>query len=133
MKLLNELVGKAERADAVASLMDGIYPHHILAIAEQFQAVIVRAEKAEARANDLENKLRDRVQALRQIIPDNAPCVGSPDFIWLQVSCDSGEPNVWPERAWDNVTWNDERIHNDDVLYVNASLIGKAAPEAPHD
>lgn len=38
-------------------------PAAILAIAEQFQAVIARAEKAEARADDLENKLRDRVES----------------------------------------------------------------------
>lgn len=64
-------------------------------------------------------------------LPENVPCSGAPDFIWLQVNGDSGEPSVWPERAWDVVTWNDERIYSDDALYVRAGVAPHTAPIEP--
>lgn len=43
MKELDNLVASAEKADAMASLMDGVNPHHILAIADAFRALEQRA------------------------------------------------------------------------------------------
>lgn len=64
-------------------------------------------------------------------LPENVPCDGAPEFIWLQVNGDSGEPSVWPERSWDLVTWNDERIYSDDALYVRAGVAPQTEPIEP--
>jgi hypothetical protein len=53
MEKLNELVALAEKADAVANLIDGVNPHTILAIAEAFRALLQRAEAAEAKLAEL--------------------------------------------------------------------------------
>lgn len=50
MDKLNYLVEMAEKADAVANLMDAVNPHDILAIAEAFRELERRAEAAEAEA-----------------------------------------------------------------------------------
>ena len=54
-------------------------------------------------------------------LPDNVPCKGAPQFVWLQVSCDTGNPSEWPEHPEAGVTWHTEQIHSDDVLYIRAS------------
>lgn len=54
-------------------------------------------------------------------LPDNVPCKGSPQFVWLQVNCDTGNPSEWPEHPGAGVTWHTEQIHSDDVLYIRAN------------
>lgn len=54
-------------------------------------------------------------------LPDNVPCKGAPQFVWLQVSCDTGNPSEWPENPVAGVTWHTEQIHSDDVLYIRAN------------
>lgn len=56
MKELNELVELAEKADAVANLMDSVSPHTILAIAEAFRVLEQRAEAAEEKVKELEQE-----------------------------------------------------------------------------
>lgn len=53
MEKLNELVALAEKADAVANLMDGVNPHTILAVSEAFRALEQRAEAAESKLAEL--------------------------------------------------------------------------------
>ena len=53
MDKLNDLVEMAEKADAVANLMDAVNPHDILAIAEAFRELEQRAEAAEAQLAEL--------------------------------------------------------------------------------
>jgi len=50
MDKLDDLVEMAEKADAVANLMDAVNPHDILAIAEAFRELERRAEAAWAEA-----------------------------------------------------------------------------------
>lgn len=54
-------------------------------------------------------------------LPDNMPCKGAPQYIWLQVGCDTGNASEWPEHSDAGVTWHTEQIHSDDVLYVRAN------------
>lgn len=53
-------------ADAVASLMDGVNPHHILAIAEAFQALEQRAEAAEATIKQQDELILSYQETIRQ-------------------------------------------------------------------
>lgn len=75
MKILDELVELAEKADAVANLMDGVNPHTILAIAEAFRALEQRAEAAES-----ENKRLSR--NYQSVIDQHMPRTGD--------GCDEG-------------------------------------------
>lgn len=54
-------------------------------------------------------------------LPDNMPCKGAPQYIWLQVGCDTGNTSEWPEDSDAGVTWHTEQVHSDDVLYVRAN------------
>lgn len=54
-------------------------------------------------------------------LPDNVPCKGAPQFVWLQVNCDTGNPSEWPDSPGAGVTWHTEQIHSDDVLYIRAN------------
>lgn len=60
MEKLNELVALAEKADAVANLMDGVNPHTILAVAEALRALEQEKEAADRYAERLNTLLDDR-------------------------------------------------------------------------
>lgn len=50
-----------------------------------------------------------------------------PEKIFLQIGCEGDEPNDFKELS--GVSWCDEKIHNDDLVYFSEEAILKAGKE----
>jgi hypothetical protein len=90
MKELNKLVELAEKADAVANLMDGVNPHTILAIAEAFRALEQRAEAAEAKLAD-QDYFASLVSKARVAADKAITKFPQPNYVLNKVSEEHGE------------------------------------------
>ena len=54
-------------------------------------------------------------------LPENIPCPGAPQTIWLQTNGDDSNKSSWPENSND-VSWCWEKMFHNDTLYVRADL-----------
>lgn len=54
-------------------------------------------------------------------LPENIPCPGAPQTIWLQTNGDDSNESSWPENSND-VSWCWEKMFHNDTLYVRADL-----------
>lgn len=102
-----EVLARAvEKRDAI--FISVANPANILALLAERDADKKRIAELEARTLSVK-------------LPENIPCPGAPQTIWLQTNGDDSNESSWPENSND-VSWCWEKMFHNDTLYVRADL-----------
>lgn len=124
MKELNELVEQAEKADAVANLLDGVNPHTILNIDEAFRELEGRLLAAEVRAKAVEAQLDELAERAREQKPFMYAIMTANGDAHFEDFCVSSDPGLLEDEIWE---WNNGLADNEPKNQV-VPLFTRPAP-----